>query len=231
MCWYTAYTCIHIPTLVISARLPGGSLALMGDELPQKCNLKIVLAALEKESPIDEEIYSIPACLPTHPRYGFIINRSTRPTLGGYNLDDWDYFQAEIDLSIPGPIKGISAFSKSHGKLWPFFPYTYICSNDDLFLTFPSVKWGPPHLNHLFLRIGMPPEEWREVKVEGMDKMQVSELHVDKRAGYIIAWVKENRLLRTRESSFIWGIDERKPDCTPVMDLISGRTRRLLWGG
>ena len=202
----------------------------MGDELPQKCNLKIGLVGLEKESPIDEEIYSIPTCLPTHPRYSFIIKKYK---CGGSRRDFWDFRGAEIDLSVPGPIKGISTFFNSDG--WDLSPYrsSYTCSDDDLFLTYPSVyghiRDAVP-INIRFLRIGRPAGYWREVNVEGVDKMRVSGLHVDKHAGYIIAWVKENRLLGTRESSFIWWINERKAEYSSVMDLISGWNRRLLWG-
>ena len=58
--------------------------------------------------------------------------------------------------------------------------------------------------------------------------MRVSRLHVDKHAGYIIAWVKEGRFQWTQERSFIWWIDERKPDYSSVMELISGWSHRLL---
>jgi len=209
-----------MPTLVTLAQLPGGS--LMENGLPPECKMEIQLGWFNGPNrPIHEEIYSIPACLPTHPRYCFIVERRLR----GYQGKFWDIFKVEIDLSIPGPIKGLSGVCQWSSAV-PRGTYVDHCSDDDVLLTLPSVHGIIPcaPLSIRFLRVGTP-DDWRAVNVRGMDKMRLSGLHVDRHAGYIIAWVEEGRSRWARECSFIWWIDERKPD-----DLISRWSRRLLRG-
>ena len=218
---YTSYVCIHMPTLVTSAQLPGGSLTLMENELHPKCKMEIETRSVGGPNrSIYEEIYSIPASLPTHPRYCVTVERR----LGRYQGNFWDSFEVEIDLSIPGPIKGLSGV-RQWSSVAPPGTCSYQCSDDDLLLTFPSVHGIIPcaPLSIRFLRVGTS-DDWRAVKVRGMDKMRLSGLHVDRHAGYIIAWV-EGRSRWARECSFIWWIDESEPD-----DLISRWTRRLLRG-
>lgn len=134
--------------------------------------------------------------------YYFIVERR----LGRYQGSVWDIFEVEIDLSIPGPIKGISRACQwsSAGT------YLYHCSDDNLLLTLPSVHGIIPNapLNIRTLRVGTP-DDWRAVKIGGMNKMRLSGLHVDRHTGYVIVWVREGRLRWTRECSFICWIDER----------------------
>src|SRR5258706_12821400 len=74
--WDITYRCIHIPSLVISTQLPGGSLSLTENAfavlLP---NCIMESCATGSLFPVQTKIYSIPACPPTHPRYCFIIRR------------------------------------------------------------------------------------------------------------------------------------------------------------
>ena len=217
-----------MPTLVTLAQLPGGSLALMEDELPSKCKVEIEIVNLDETPSVREEIYSIPACLPTHPRYCLIVGRRL-----GQRQNIWDIFEVEIDLSMPGPIKGIREVSQSSIAV-SRGTHLYHCSDDHMVLILPSVHGTIPHapLSIRFLRVGTL-GDWRAVKVGGMDKMCVSGLHVDRHAGYIMAWVKEGRFQWARECAFIWWIDERNQDMvwhSWVRDLVSSWSRRLLRG-
>ena len=99
-----------MPTLVTLVQQPGGSLALMEDELPSKCKIEIVLGGIEANRSVHEEIYSIPANRTTHPRYCLIVERG-KGSQGWYQTTVWEIIEVEVDLGIPGPIKGISGVS------------------------------------------------------------------------------------------------------------------------
>src|SRR6266853_1222470 len=118
--WTTSYRCIHIPSLVISTELPGGSLSLTENAfavLLPKCIMES--RAMDSPFPIPTKIYSIPACPPTHPRYCFIIKRFVGQSQGV----QWEVLEVEIDLSIHGPIKIFSRVSQQ---------YTIQCSTSPL---------------------------------------------------------------------------------------------------
>jgi hypothetical protein len=220
------YRCIHIPSLVISTQLPCGSLDLTEAafaKLPPEC--KMDTSAAESIGSIHEKIYSIPSCPPTHPRYCFILSRILERSGGR----DWEVLEVEIDLSTPGPIKVFGRVSRQY--IVPCATYFFHKGDDDLLLSLPSYYNEVPRapLSVRFLRVGRP-DDWRVVKLRGLDKMRVAGLHVDKDAGYIIAWVREGRLWWTRECSFIWWADEGKPRHSPVKDLVSEWGRGMSWG-
>ncbi len=105
-----AYRCIHMPSLVISTRLSGGSLSLTENAfavLLPKCVMICGSAGSLFSS--TTTIYSIHAFPPTRPRYCFIIKR----LLGHYEGVEWEVLEVEIDLSIPGPIKIFNKVSSS----------------------------------------------------------------------------------------------------------------------
>lgn len=219
------YHCLHIPTLVISTQLPAGTFALTKwafYELLPKCQMEVYTAG--PNDSFHEEIYPIPSCLPTYPRYCFILSRGLFPGI------DWEILEVEIDLSIPGPIKIFSSISQQYTV--PHQSYICHASDDDLLLSLPSkvgfIPNAPLHVR--FLRVGKP-EEWREARLGGVNPMRLARLHVNKDVGYIIAWVKEGRLWWTRERAFIWWVDGKKQGHT-VRSLVQGGTsgwsRRLL---
>jgi hypothetical protein len=127
-----AYRCIHIPSLVISTQLPGGSLSLTENAfavLLPKCIMES--RASGSLFSVHTKIYSIPACPPTHPRYCFIIKRF----LGQSRGVEWEVLEVEIDLSIPGPIKIFSRVSRQYTVQRPTYPLHD--SDDDLLLYLP----------------------------------------------------------------------------------------------
>ena len=79
--WNHGYRCIHIPSLVISAQLPDGSLSLTENAFAMLLP-KCIMTSHPTESPysVHTTIYSIRACLPTHPKYCFIIKRFQGPS-------------------------------------------------------------------------------------------------------------------------------------------------------
>ena len=224
----TTYRCLHIPTLVLSTQLPDGSLDLtekVFSELPPECRMETYTAG--SIGSVGEEIYSIPSCRPTHPRYCFVLNRVLERSAGM----DWEVLEVEIDPSIPGPIKIFSQVSRQYTVPRP--NYFFHDGEDDLLLYLPSEYNRRPcaPLRVRFLRVGKP-DHWRVVKLGGMNKMRLAKLHVDKDAGYIIAWVLEGCLWWKREYSFIWWVDERRSGLvidSAVESLIPEQIRRLLW--
>lgn len=223
---HTTYRCLHIPMLVVSTQFPGGSLDLTEDafaELLPDCRMETYTPG--SIGSVHEEIYSIPSCLPTHPRYCFVF---TRVLLDRDVRMDWEILEVEMDLSIPGPIKIFSRVARQYTV--PRTTYFFHNGDDGLLLSLPCEHGHIPHapLSIRFLRVGKP-DDWRVATLGGVDKMRVTGLYVDRDAGYIIAWVKESWLWWTRQCSFIWWIDERGRH-SPVKDLASGWSRALLWG-
>ena len=225
----TTYRCLHIPTLVLSTQLPDGSLDLTEQvfaKLPPECKMETYTEG--SIGSVGEKIYSIPSCRPTHPRYCFILERVLKQSSGM----DWEVLEVEIDSTIPGPIKIFSQVSRQYTVPRPTF--FFHDGDDDLLLSLPSKHGQIPHepLSVRFLRVGEP-DDWRVAKLRGVDKMRLAALHVDRDAGYVIAWVKEGWFWWTRECSFIWWIDDRKSGPmvdSPVEGLISGWSGGLLWG-
>ena len=222
----TAYCCIHMPSLVVSTLLPGGSLSLtknaVGMLLPK------FLMGSRKTVPhfsAHTKIYSIPACPPTHPRYCFIVKRS----LGQSRGMEWEVFDVGIDLSTPGPIKTFSRISWQYTEQRPAYPlYTLHDSDDDLLLYLPLGRRGrplaPPSVR--FLRVGKP-DKWRVARLGGVDTMRLTRLIVDRDAGYVVIWAEDDSPPSTRRYSFIWWLDERKPG-----KMVYSRTKELIssWG-
>jgi hypothetical protein len=201
------YRCIHLPTLVFTTQLPGGSVDLTENAfaaLLPECEMETCTAG--SIASVHEEIFSVPSCLPKHPRYCFIFSR----VLEGSKGMDWEIFEVEVDLSIPGPIKIFGQVSRQYTVPRPTPRFHQ--SIGDLLLSFPSEEGYIPcsPLSIRFLQVGKP-DGWRVVKLGGVDKMYLYKLHVDRDAGYIIAWVRDGRARRPREYSFIWWIDDRKP--------------------
>src|SRR5258706_1302016 len=123
--WNNAFRCIHIPSLVVSTQLPGGSLSLTKSAFAALF-LKYIMEspAVGSLFPVYTKIYSIPSCPPTHPRYCFIIRRF-RPV--GRSLGvEWEVLEAEIDLRIPGPIKIFSKVSRQDTLQCPTYPFVDI---------------------------------------------------------------------------------------------------------
>ena len=221
------YRCIHIPSLVTSTQLPGGSFSLMENEidvLRPKCIMESH-ATLSK-FPARTEIYSIPASPTTHPRYCLIIGRY----FGHPHGMDWEVLEVEIDLSIPGPIKSFSRVSQQYTVQRPNHP---LHDNDgDLLLHLSSGLGFKPNASASvrFLRVGKPGKV-RMARLEGVHKMRWYGLSVDRDAGYVIIWAAENSPQLTHGDSFIWWLDERKPGnmaYSRAKELISSWSRGLL---
>ena len=217
--WTTAYRCIHLPSLVISAQLPGGSLSLTENAfavLLPKCTMES--HATNSPSTVQTKIYSIPACPPTYPRYCFTIQR----VLGQSRRVEWEVIEVEIDLSIPGPIKVFNRVSKQYTVQRP--TYRLHDSDEDLLLYLPLGARGLPcaPLSVQFLQVGRPGKE-RLARLGGVDKLRLSELSVDRDAGYVIIWASDDRPLWNRYCSFIWWLDERKQG-----NMVYSRTKELV---
>ena len=219
-----AYRCIHIPSLVISAQLPGGSLSLAENAFA------MLLPKCIMESRVTESYYvarttinSVHACPPTRPRYCFIIKRF----VGQSWKVEWEVLEVEIDLSIPGPIKIFSRVSKQYTVKRP----TYLLHNgdDDLLLYLPLGREGRPCASPSirFLRVGKP-DKRRVARLDGVDKMRLCGLSVDRDAGCVIILAEEDWPHR---SSFILRLDESKPGSivhSRTKELISSWSRGLL---
>ena len=221
--WNIAYRCIHIPSLVISAQLPGGSLSLtenVFDELLPKCIME--LHETGSISAVLTKIYSIPACPPTHPRYCFIVKRF----LGQSRGVEWGVFGVEIDLSIPGPVKIFSRVSQQYIIQHP--SDILHDSDDDLFLYLQLGRGDLPHasLSVQFLQVGKP-GKGRVARLRGIDKMRLTRLSVDRDAGHVIIWATEDSPRWTLACAFICWLDERKQS-----NLVYSRTKMLIssWG-
>ena len=224
--WNTTYRCIHIPSLVISTQLPDGSLSLTENAfnvLLPKCIME--LPATRSIFSPHTIIYSIPACPPAHPRYCFIIKRF----MGQPQGLEWEVLEVEIDLSIPGPIKIFSRVSQQYTRQVPIYLLHY--NDDDLF---PYLPLGPRFqasapLSIRFLRVRKPGKV-RVARLGGIDKLRSSALSVDRDAGYIIIWIRDD-CPRYPSGTFIWWIDEGKPGkmvYSRTKELISSWSRGLL---
>ena len=220
----TTYRCIHIPSLVISTQMSGGSLSLAKnafDVLLPKCIMESPATGL-----ISTKIYSIPVYPPTRPRYCFIIKR----TPGRLWRVDWEVLEVEIDLSIPGPIKIFSRVNRQYNR--EVSTYLLHDNDDDLLLYLPFGRGSQPSpfLSVRFLRVGKLGKV-RVTKLEGIDKLSFTGLVVDRGAGYVIIWAAEDWPLCTRGCSYIWWLDERKSShmvYSRTKELISRWTRGLL---
>ena len=200
------YRCIHIPSLVISTQLPGGSLSLTENAfavLLPKCIMKS--RAPWSLFSAQSTIYSVPTCLPTHPRYCFIIERFPGQSRG----IQWEVLEVEIDLTIPGPIKVFSKVTQQYTVQRPDYPLRD--SDEDLLLYLPLGRGGLPRasLGVRFLRVGKP-GKGRLAGLGEVDKMRLSMLSVDRDAGYVILWEADGRPGFARDRPFIWWLDERK---------------------
>ena len=225
--WSPEYRCIHIPSLVISAQLPDGSLSLTENAFAMLLP-KCIMESHPAESPysVYTTIYSIPACPPSHPRYCFIIKRFLGPSQGV----EWEVIEVEIDLSIPGPIKIFSRVSREYTVQHP----TYIPNDtdDDLLLYRTSGRGVLPRasISVRLLRVGKPGKV-RVARLRGVDNMRLTGLSVDKDAGYVIIWATKDWPRSTRHYSFILWLGGGKPGnivYSRTKELISSWSRRLL---
>ena len=233
-CWTTTYRCIHIPSLVISTQLPGGSLSLTEhafNVLLPKCIMEPT--ATESIFSALTTIYSIPACPPTHPRYCFIIKRF----LGQPRRVYWEVLEVEIDLSIPGPIKVFSRVSQQYTVRHPNYPLND--NDNDILLYLPSERGFQPSASIIvqFLRVGEPGKA-RVATLGGLDEVRFSELSVDRDAGYVIIWAAEDWPWWNRGGSFVLWLDEGEPGkmvYSRTKELISSWSReplrRMMMGG
>ena len=215
--WTATYRCIHIPSLVISTQLPGGRLSLTENAfaiLLPKCIMES--RATGSILYVKTNIYYIPACPPAHPRYCVIIERVLRQP----QRVEWEVLEAEIDLSIPGPIKVFSRVSKQYTTV-QHSAYPLHGRDDDLLLCLPLGRGGLPRasLSIRFLRVGKPSKE-RLARLGGVDKLCLSRLTVDRDAGYVIISAGHGC---TRNYYFIWWLDKRKPG-----NMVYLRTRELI---
>ena len=226
--WNTANRCIHIPSLVISAQLPGGSLSLTENAFAVLLPKCIMGSRISRSPlPVQTKVYSIPACPPTHPRYCFIIGRFLEQSRGM----EWDVLEVEIDLNIPGPIKIFSTVSRQYTVQRP--TYQLHDSDDDLLFYLSLGRKGQLRASPSvrFLRVGKP-DKWRVARLGGVDKMRLSWLHVDRGAGYVIIWASEGCPRSTRDCGYIFWLDERKAHdmvYSRTKELISSWSRGLLW--
>ena len=226
--WKTTHRCIHIPSLVVSTQLPGGSLSLAENAfavLQPKCIMESHGA--EILGSFHRDVYSIPACRPAHPRYCFIIERYLEPP----QAVEWEVLKVEIDLSIPGPIKIFSRFSWS-SRVRPHWqdrrqdPTRLLHDNDNDLLLYLQLgdKFRPSaSLGVHFLRVGKPTKT-RLARLGGVNNMPLSGLTVDRDAGYVIIRTTNIYYWRwTHDDSYIWWLDERKP-----ANVVYSRTKELI---
>ena len=217
----TAYRCIHMPSLVISAQLPGGSFSLTGNAFAALLPKYVIeLCATGPLFHTHTNIYSIPACPPTYPRYCFIIKRFSQEP----QMVEWEVLEVEIDLSIPGPIKIFSRVSQQYTLRLP--SYALYDSDDDLLLYLPLGRDGLPLASPSvrFLGVGKA-SKGRPAWLGGVGKMHLTKLRVDRDAGYVIAWAAEDWPACTQIRPLIWWLDERKPG-----NMVYTRTKELISG-
>ena len=224
--WNTTYHCIHLPSLVTTTQVPGGFLSLTENTFAMLLP-KSIIESRGRWSPFyaHSKIYSIPACTPTHPRYCFIIKRFAAPSWGV----EWMVFEVEIDMRIPGPIKGFSKVSQQYTVQCPINPLYDV--DDDLLLYLPLGREdiSRASLCIQFLRVGKPGKK-RLARLKGMVNLHSYGLSVDRDAGYVIFWATEDRP-PYRSDHFIWWLDERKLGnmvYSQTRGLISGWSRGLL---
>ena len=222
----TAYRCVHIPTLVTSTHLPGGALSLMEnafDVLQPRCVME--LRATGSLFSVHTKIYSIPACLPTHPRYRFVIKRfPVEP-----HEVELEVLEVEIDLSIAGPIKIFGGANRQHTVHRPAYPFQDSDNDPHLYLQLGREGLARA-LNLRFLRVGKPGKA-RLVRLGGVDEMYATGINVDRDAGCVIIWTAGHWLWSIHGRSFIWWLDERKPGNmvhSRTKDLITSWSRGLL---
>ena len=216
---HITYRCIHIPSLVTSAQVPGGFLSLTENAFAMLLPKSIIEPrAMRSPFPVQSKIYPIPACTPTHPRYCFVLRQFLAQSKGV----EWEVLEVEIDLSIPGPIKIFSKVSRQYTVKYP--TRSLHDSDDDLFLHLPLGHGDLPcaSLSIRFLQVGKPGKR-RLARLEGVDKMRLTGLSVDRDAGYVILYAADHRLHWIRYCSFIWWLDERKPD-----SVVYSRTKELI---
>ena len=213
-----ACRCIHIPSLVSSTQLPGGSLSLTNNAfavLLPKCIMESHV--MTSSFPVQIKIYPIPAFPPT-PKYCFIIDRFV-----GHSWEvKWEVLEVEIDLSIPGPIKIFSRVSQQYTAQRSISPIRD--SDDDLLLYVPLGREGQPHAppSVRFLRVGKP-DKGRVARIGGVDKMDLYGLSVDRGAGYVIIWEAGDFSWSTGACGYIYWLDERKAG-----DMVYSRTKELV---
>src|SRR5258706_1662019 len=226
--WNISFRCIHMPCLLISTQLPGGSLSLTESAFTVLLPKCIMESRAPRSTFLDHTtIYSIHASPPTHPRYCFITKRFLRQ----YQGVEWEVLEVEIDLRIPGPIKIFNRVSQQYTVQRP--TYRLHNSHDDLLLYLPLGRRGLPRAypSVRFTRVGKP-DKWRVARLEGVDKMRLSGLYVDRDAAWVIIWAKEDSPQSTHDCSFIWWLDERKPGnmvYSRTKELMSSWSRGLKW--
>ena len=213
------YRCIHIPSLVKSSQLQGGSLCLTKDAftmLLPKCIMES--RASGRLFSDQQQIYSIPACPTTHPRYCFIIRRFVEEP----RRVQWEVLEVEIDLTIPGPIKVFSKVTRQYTVQLSCSPLTDV--DEDLLFYLPLGPRAQPSASPSvrFLRVGKL-DKGRVARLEGVDKMHVCRVCVDRDAGYVIIWASDDWPQSNRQSGYICWLDERKAD-----DMEYSRTKGLI---
>ena len=225
--WDHGCRCIHIPSLVISAQLPDGSLSLTENAFAMLLP-KCIMESRTTEPPYSAytAIYSIPACPPTNPRYCFVIEGLPGQSQGV----EWEVIEVEIDLSIPGPIKTFSRVSHQYTLQYP----TYIPNDtDDDLLLYRTLGRGVllrASISVRLMRVGKPGKV-RVARLGGVDNLRLTGLSVDKDAGYIIISAAKIWPRSIRHYSFILWVDERKPGnivYSRAKELISSWSRGLL---
>ena len=225
--WSHGYRCIHIPTLVISAQLPEGSLSLTENAFAMLLP-KCIMESCTTGPPYSPHtvIYSIPACPPTHPTYCFIVKGFPAQSQGV----EWEVIEVEIDLSIPGPIKIFSRVSRHY----TLRHLTYISNDiDDDLLLYRTLGHGVlprASISVRLMQVGKP-SKVRVARLGGVDNLRLTGLSVDKDAGYVIISAAKYWPRTLHHYSFILWLDERKPGnivYSRTKELISSWSRRLL---
>src|SRR5882757_5781079 len=145
---HTPFCCIHLPSLVISTPLLGGSLSLTENAVGAPKSMRGFYQVASPYLLDHTKVYPIHACPPTHPRYCFITKRCMTESLTPSRGVEWEVFEMEVDLTTPGPIKSFSRVSWQYREQRPTYPLHD--SDDDLFLCLPD--YGPPSVR--FLRVG-----------------------------------------------------------------------------
>ena len=216
--WDVGYCPIHLPSLVISTPMPGGSLSLPENASAVLLPNRFGESRAKAHFPADAIVYSIPSYSSTHPRYCFITERSLEQTQGVM----WDVFEVEIDLSIPGPIKTFSGVSWQCSVQRSTSTIHDI--DADLLLHLQLGREGQPRVSPSirFLRVGTL-DKGRLARLGGVDQMHLSGLSVDRVAGYVIIWDAEDWPQSTGDCGHICWLDERKAG-----DMVYSRTKELI---
>ena len=135
---------------------------------------------------------------------------------------EWEVIEVEIDLSIPGPIKVFTRVNQQYTVQRPADPLQN--HDDDLLVYLPLGRGGliRASLNVRFLRVGKP-GKGRSARLEGVEKMRLNMLSVDRDAGYVIISAADDRHGYNRDCAFIWWLDERKPG-----NMVFSRTKEFI---